>query len=121
MWASFGQQFLLTGNATAADILVTTSHALAQRFVPAVQAFESWGPLHPPNEQIQVIVDSSEKMVAARPLHRAQYISCVCSGESSTHFLGRGVHRKCHPHSHGHRARRYVAVSEPVLLPNLHD
>lgn len=62
MWGSFGQQYLLTGNTTAADILVTTAHALAQRFVPAAQAFESWGALHPENEQIQVIVDSSEAL-----------------------------------------------------------
>ena len=53
-----GQQYLLTGNKTAADILVATSHALAQRFVPAVHAFESWGPLHPSNGQIEVIVDN---------------------------------------------------------------
>lgn len=59
-WGSFGQQFLLTGNETAAAILVATSHALAQRFVPAVHAFESWGVIHPKNEQIQVIVDNSE-------------------------------------------------------------
>lgn len=50
-WGSFGQQYLLTGNTTAADILVATSHALAKRFVPAVHAFESWGALHPTNGQ----------------------------------------------------------------------
>ncbi len=57
-WGSFGQQYLITGNTTAANILVSTSHALAQRFVPTVKAFESWGPLHPKNEQIEVIVDN---------------------------------------------------------------
>jgi unsaturated chondroitin disaccharide hydrolase len=57
-WGSFGQQWLLTQNKTAANILVNTAHSLAVRFVPSVGAFESWGPVDPANHEIQVIVDN---------------------------------------------------------------
>lgn len=54
----FLPQYLFTNNETAADILVTTANSLAQRFVPTVGAFESWGAIHPANHAIETIIDN---------------------------------------------------------------
>lgn len=54
----FLQQYDLTGNASAAEILVQGASSLAKRFNPIVGCFESWGAINPPNHQFEVIVDN---------------------------------------------------------------
>jgi unsaturated chondroitin disaccharide hydrolase len=119
-WGSFGQQYLLTGNLTAAEILVTTSHSLAERFVPSIPAFESWGPLHPPNQEIQVIVDNmmnlqlmffageSVEEGAASTLLTARVCLCVCAHFHEHDCACRQVYWERYPHKHGDRSRRRV-------------
>ena len=70
MWGSFGQQYLQTGNETAAALLVQTAHSMAMRFIPSVGAFQSWQPLPAPGGCVQIIVDSLMNLPVRGPCPR---------------------------------------------------
>ena len=59
VYTSFGQQFHLTGNATALAIVLQTAATLCTRFSATVGCIESWGAFPPSNaNNFEVIADN---------------------------------------------------------------